>query len=236
MKSYTRSAIYLTLEQTVNRKAASPSQGLVPFHNNPDAIKRWCVSANQRHMSVGQMESMKNVDKIEKPSAQNTKWRIDKDNLDRKNLQDCIKSSCNPFDGLVVESQKLINIATGKASSAKAQEFLAHVLEKGNADRLKFETECSQDKTRFLKPITKISVHNFAKDNQVIDRASGKQSNVESVRDSFIQLLFSIAHQVGIDMDNVLAYPFTMYPLPIAYSDGQTMKTNKASLLHKLEE
>ena len=105
MKSFSRAAIDLTLEQTVNRKAAYPSQGLIPYHNNPDTIRRWWVSANQRHMSVGQMESMKNMEKIEKPSAQNTKWRIDKDNLDRKNVQDCIKSSCNPFDGPVVEAQ-----------------------------------------------------------------------------------------------------------------------------------
>ena len=65
-KNFARSGIDITLEKTVNRNAASPSQGIVHFTNSSDAIRRWCISSNQRQMCVGHLE-------MDKPSSQNTK-------------------------------------------------------------------------------------------------------------------------------------------------------------------
>ena len=75
-KNFARSAVDITLEQTVNRKAASPSQGLVHFHNSKDAIRRWCISSNQRQMIVTQGDSLVNMQKMEKPYTQNTNYYI----------------------------------------------------------------------------------------------------------------------------------------------------------------
>ena len=56
------------------------------------------------------------------------------------------------------------------------------------------------------------------------------------MRDSFIQLLLMIAEKTGVDMNNVVSYPITRYPLSIAYSDGLPMVTKKSQLLNYLEE
>ena len=40
-KNYSRSAVDITLEQTVNRDAASSSRGVVAFQNSESAIRRW---------------------------------------------------------------------------------------------------------------------------------------------------------------------------------------------------
>ena len=51
-KSFSRSAIDLALEQTVNRDAASPMTGIVGFHHSQNAIRRWCITSAQSGMSV----------------------------------------------------------------------------------------------------------------------------------------------------------------------------------------
>lgn len=51
-KNFARTAIDLTLEQTVNRDAASPMKGIVGFHSSHNAIRRWCITSSQRGMSV----------------------------------------------------------------------------------------------------------------------------------------------------------------------------------------
>lgn len=69
-KSYSRSAIDLTLEQTVNRDAASPMRGIVGFHYSHDAIRRWCITSKQRRMSVTELRSMTGLEIDEQPASQ----------------------------------------------------------------------------------------------------------------------------------------------------------------------
>ena len=47
-KNYSRSAIDLTLEQTVNRDAASPMRGIIGFQNSENAVRRWCITSTER--------------------------------------------------------------------------------------------------------------------------------------------------------------------------------------------
>ena len=69
-KHYSRSAIDLTLEQTVNRDAASPMKGIVGFHGSQNAIRRWCITSTQRGMSVTELRNMTGLDTVEQPSNQ----------------------------------------------------------------------------------------------------------------------------------------------------------------------
>ena len=50
--SFSRSAIDLALEQTVNRDATSPMRGIVGFHYSHNAIRRWCITSTKRGMYV----------------------------------------------------------------------------------------------------------------------------------------------------------------------------------------
>ena len=57
-KSFSRSAIYLTLEQTVNRDTASPMKCIVGFRQSHNAIRRWCITSPQRGMSVTELRNL----------------------------------------------------------------------------------------------------------------------------------------------------------------------------------
>ena len=187
-------------------------------------------------MIVTQGDSLVNMQKMEKPSAQNTNYRIEKDNTHRKCLERTIFETCNPFDEPAISSMYLINIATGKAATEATEKYPTSVLETGKSARIAFENECNVNKKRFFMPIKKIPVMNFAKSNQKGTKSCKKTSSVESMRDSFIQLLLMIAEKTGVDMDNVVSYPITRYPLAIAYSDGLPIVTKKSQLLNYLEE
>ena len=72
-KPYSRSDIDLTLEQTVNRDAASTSRGIGSFQNSPEAIRRWTLSLNQRSACVFELRDMTQLEQKEQVSTQNRK-------------------------------------------------------------------------------------------------------------------------------------------------------------------
>jgi len=56
-KDYSRSAIDLSLEQTVNRDAASKMTGIVSFRNSENAMRRWSLTMTQRAMGVTMLKT-----------------------------------------------------------------------------------------------------------------------------------------------------------------------------------
>ena len=57
----------------------------------------------------------------------------------------------------------------------------------------------------------------------------------ESMRDSFANLVVLLATKAKIQLDHVLSFPITQYPLAIAHSDGQLLKTTKSKLSNMFE-
>ena len=51
-KNFSRSSVDLTLEQTVNKCAASPAKGLVHLRNTHEHLRKWAISTNQRNLAV----------------------------------------------------------------------------------------------------------------------------------------------------------------------------------------
>ena len=54
-KNYSRSAINISLEQTVNRDAASAMKGIVAFRNSENAMRRWALTMTQRALAVTEL-------------------------------------------------------------------------------------------------------------------------------------------------------------------------------------
>ena len=70
-KNYCRSAIDLTLEQTVNKTSASAAKGLVHFQNSEGSIDRWAITSHQRNMILVELFSKLNMEPTERPCALN---------------------------------------------------------------------------------------------------------------------------------------------------------------------
>ena len=132
----------------------------------------------------------------------------------------------------------LVNISSGKAANEGTKKFLFGTLERGRKLRLQFENDCSVDGARFLKPVARTKVLNFATENIKESKTKIRKVNaVEGVRDDvFGQILAVVAKASDpLDLRHVLSYPITEVPLSLAHSHGILLKTDKATLPKTLE-
>ena len=79
--SFARCAIDLTLEQAVNRDAASPMRGISAFRNSENAFRRWSVTLTQRGMSLSELRKLVGLQAGEEPAYQMRKCKITRDRM-----------------------------------------------------------------------------------------------------------------------------------------------------------
>ena len=165
------------------------------------------------------------------------KCRITRDNVDKDALTNALNSTCNPFAS-DSPAELVVNISSGKAAKDETTTFLLDTLTRGKRLRLQFEGECATDASRFLKPVSRTKINNFATENVKESRSAvQKVDATEGVRDVFGRSIavaaLSSASDV-FDLRHLLSYPITTVPLSLAHSDGTPLKTNKATLTKAL--
>ena len=149
-KNYSRSAINLTLEQTVNHDAASPTRGLVHFYNNEDCICRWYDSSHQRGMVVGELKKMAMIEREEMACTQKSKSRIPKDNEPRALLNEALDRYCDPFSDSAIEVKTLLNLARGKEAATSTAVCLTNTHKTGLSLRLNFQEQYEKEPETFF--------------------------------------------------------------------------------------
>ena len=138
-KSYSRCAVDLSLEQTVNRDAASPMSGISAFRNSESAFRRWSITLTLRGMALSELRELVGIQSGEVPVNQTRKWRIQHDYADMDALTNTLNKMCNP---LATDSPaELVNISSGKSAKEETKTFLLRTLAWGKNLRLKFESE-----------------------------------------------------------------------------------------------
>ena len=221
-KNYSRCAIDLTLEQTVNRNSASQSRGIVAFRNSETSVRRWSITMTQRSSAVTELRLYSGLDNQEEAAAQCRSSHI------RKDMQD-------PFD---VESQCLLNVTTGHVACKETSDYLLNTLNRGSEAREQFIEEWADKSDRFLQPVKRTKFLNFSAENVKKKCTSVHQkavTNAQNMRDAFIRLLVIIDKETDVDLRKILCFELVPYPLSIAHCDGSHVKTEKAALLRRLE-
>ena len=162
-KSYSRSAVDLSLEQTVNRDAASRMTGIVAFRNSENAMRRWSLTMTQRALAVTELRAMTGLEQGETPTSQCRSSRIKRDNRQINLLSVKLDEFCNPFSE--DSPGALINVATGQEATQATADYLLNTLERGKSQRQKFQDEWEGNSGRFLQPIKRCIINNFAAQN-----------------------------------------------------------------------
>lgn len=144
---------------------------------------------------------------------------------------------CDPFSGAV--SNSLVNVATGRAASKATESYLVNMLKRGRKAREKFLCEWDKDSNRFLKPVKRTRVENFAAENAnhrpKTPASEIKTKTAESLRDMFIWMVIVVSQNTTFDLWNILSYPITEYPLSLSHCDGTRVTSVKSALLTKME-
>ena len=234
-KSFSRTAVDMTLEQTVNKDAASRLTGIAHFSHSPSARTKWTVTKTARSAIVGSLLSGAGLQQDEDITKELKPYRIERDNEDLQRLLTQICECMNPF-GISPDSC-LYCLSTGKAVPDDVKEDLLEWNTKGKQWMEEFREDCFADPDRFEKPIRRRKIKNFASAAVKVKMPpkDAKMKELEGTRDLFGNLLY-LSSKEDLDLEKVFEYPLTPVPLSLASIDGSMHTTNKATLQHKIEE
>ena len=99
----------------------------------------------------------------ESAPAQCRPSRIKKDNIQMTALSQKIEEFCNPFRDV---PNTLVNLATGRATKKATEDYLLETMDRSQTEREKFLEKWNSDSTRFLNPMKRKKVNNFASENK----------------------------------------------------------------------
>ena len=189
-KPFSRAAIDMTLEQTVNRDAASRLTGIAAFGQSEAARKRWMMTRSVRSSIVNNLMNKAGLQSNEDITKELKPYRIKKDNEDLQKIIEGIKSTMNPFTQY--PNENLYCLATGKKADEEIKDDLLNCVKKGQAWCDDFTNGCFQDPSRFQKPIPRKKVKNFVTTaiKSKVGSKDVKIKELQGTRDLFARLLY----------------------------------------------
>ncbi|KYN03439.1 hypothetical protein ALC62_05715 [Cyphomyrmex costatus] len=234
-KPFSKQAIDLTLEQTINADAANKLTGISHITNSISARQRWCRSHTIRSAIISHIVKETGLNKLQDVTADLQNSKIKKSTTQLHILIDCIKRNMNPFHNSL-DKNCLYNISTGEAAPEAVENFLLNVEEDGDKERENFIESCINEPKNFDQAISKTKCHTFT---EMITKkkvtVARKETELRMQRDLFGQLLH-ISLKKELDLHKVLAYPLTPVPLSLCHLDGSICKTQKSALMTLLEK
>ena len=230
---FARLPVDLTLEQIVNRDAASRLTRYTDCTNNYGARLRWAATKSARAAIVGEMKEMVGIGVSHESQAELSPSRLIRDNSGLEKIVSHIELTLNPFGA--VEIPALVNLTTGKHASSEIAESLLGVPKVGAQLHRNFVAECSKDEARFEGTVKRNKLLIFVK-----NCVSNKKSDIPKVAElkCTSQLMGRIAFAAAkqeIDLHYVFSFPLTPVPLALFRGDGSMHHTDKSKIFHALE-
>ena len=128
-KHFSRCPVDLTLEQTVNRDAASRHTG--SFHGFKKGSKTiWTITFSTRGTIVGKLLWVAGLSNLEEASQESKSYRIIRDNRDVEEVITALRSTMNPFnaEGRPTGNAKFYHLSSGRAASNDMKDDLINVV------------------------------------------------------------------------------------------------------------
>lgn len=216
-KDFCRSAVDLTLEQTINANAAYKLTGISAFTNSIYARQRWSETHSIRTAIITHLLEFLSLDK----SSENSEGRYQSKVFNRQlnKFSEEVFKNIDPFSE-DINPNKLFNLISGKATSPEIAEFLTSVETNGTKQMEKFLKECREDRSRFERPIKKNVIKNFAAESSKIKRTSHKHSDEAKLERNVLGKVLCLAMNNDIDLRNVLSYPLATIPHSFAHFEN----------------
>lgn len=215
-KQFCRTAIDLTLEQTINANAANKLTGITAFTNSLSARQRWSVTHSVRTAVSTFVMDFLDLGKSSEGSDQyNNK-------IFNRQVQKFTEEVCknfNPFSDDINPS-KLFNLASGQAATPEVAEFLINVDTNGFDQMKKFIKECREDGTRFENAIRRNVIKNFASESIKIKKSTRKHIEEAKIERNILGKVLCLALDNEINLKSILSYPLATVPHALAHFEG----------------
>ena len=216
-KPFSRVAVDMALEQTINAEAKNHLKGIMAFADINSAVNIWQVTGSMKTQIIKSLPEMTDIKNYNGETKELNHPRIERDHQVLLALTNIINSTINPILPTVNQSS-LFNLKTNKQISKAREAYLLTVFEKGNSKRDTFVEECQKRGDRFEEPIKKSKILNFATENFSKKNKSTQASKVQQAkgtRDIFGRLLLLVITK-QIDVKRKFAYP--LVPEPPSFS------------------
>ena len=128
-KTFSRTAVDLTFEQSIHADAASRHTGISAFSTIDGAKSRWTVTSSARSAIVTSLFEKAGLKACEDTMRDIKVYRIAKDNDDLKKIKETIKARINPFHMEV--DDKFYCLTTGRSIKYDIKHDLLHCIEIG---------------------------------------------------------------------------------------------------------
>ena len=230
-----RVAVDITIEQTINRQAKSRG-GIIGFSQNQSAYQRWCITRHKRAAFVSMLQEQIGLDPREDAHKDNQRSQMKKSEKYVNQVIQSFKSFADPFE--MPASSSLISLSSGLQATDQVEKDLLTVQLEGSCQYQKFIQERLVEKTTsFHAPIKRNRKQTFGSLSKTVLLKTSKKQEVKitAQRNIFSQLLI-LSQDNNIDLQKVMEYPLGPVPWSLATADGMPIKTDKAALMHKLEE
>lgn len=229
-KNFARTAVDITLEQTINANASNRLTGITSFTNSISARQRWSETHGIRMSIESNFYDSIGFKKYDKET--DTSYKTKKFNTKLNNFILSVEDAINPFE-VDLDPTKLFNLCTGKAASQQTEKFLLNVVENGFQQMKSFSEGCNDNKSYFQKPIRKNKPKTFA--SEIKKKKTPpmlKQINEIRIERNIISQMLYIAQHNELDLTNVFSYPLTTTPHSLSHYDGSIYTyVNKADLI-----
>ena len=146
-----------------------------------------------------------------------------------------IESMINPFD---LQLEEMVQLSTGTVADEATSVDMEQAYAIGEAKLMSFLKErVLVDEPDIYSPMTKAKLKTFSSMSKGIasKNSSGANCSLKNNRDLFARLLL-IGKSRNIDTQELLSYALKSAPLPFANINGSMVKTDKAKLMHAIEE
>ena len=226
----------MALEQSINADSKS-SGGVLGISQSPSALERWFLTIHERASITSAFKAMFGFQDGEQTSHKEAApRRVRRDEEDVKKMISCFSSGLmtNPFN---LDSDELLNIATGVVLPEDVAQTLVHSTEKGRQQMKAFvEQRINSNAVGFWEPIPNMKIKTFSSANKKIHvKSSDKLVTVNADRDLFGRLLI-VSNTRQISLKDVLSFELSPIPYSLANADGSLRKGTKTVLCSLLEK
>lgn len=222
--NFCRSAIDLTLEQTINANLANRLTGISAFTNSLHARQRWCETHTIRMAITTQFLEFLDIFRSSESSDNEYKNKIF--NRQLKQFTEEVCKNINPFSS-EINRFKLFNLSSGKAATEDISEFLLNVECNGLKQMRTFIEECQNDISRFNRPIKRNAIRNFSVEIYKTKNATGKPINETKTERNILGHVLCLALENKIDLSKILSHPLTTVPHSLAHCDGYMISNHQ---------
>lgn len=231
-KNFCRSAVDLTLEQTINADAANKLKGVTAYTNSLCARQRWSETHTIRTAIITKVLESLHLDKT--PEKYEGPYQSKIFNQQLQKFSNAVSENINPFsDG--INPTKLFNLKSGKAAANETADFLLNVERQGIQQMKAFIKGCQEDGSRFEKPIKKNVIQNFAAEKSKNKHAPSNRINETKLERNILGNVLCLAMNNNIELKDIFSYPLATIPHTFAHFDHFMSNKSKGELTALLD-